>query len=103
MKLPWLPVLIFLAPGAASLNADSVAFRDGRKVEGTLLGTSARQIDFLTFEGKSIRVPIEEVASLTFSKSKPAQRRGRLSYSPQARSSVSAPSTQLTSIQLRPA
>jgi hypothetical protein len=61
---------ILIAALAAMLNADSVALRDGTKTDGTLLGANARQIDFLTSAGESIRVPIEDVASVTFSSSK---------------------------------
>jgi hypothetical protein len=71
----WFFALIFIAAGTAPLSADSVAFRNGKKTEGTLLGASARQIDFLTSEGESLRVLIDEVASVTFSspKANPAQ------------------------------
>ena len=44
--------------------------RNGKKTEGTLLGANSRQIDFLTSQGESIRLPIDDVASITFSSSK---------------------------------
>jgi hypothetical protein len=71
----WSFALFFIAASFARLSADSLALRDGKKTEGTLLGASARQIDFLTSGGESLRVSIEDVASVTFSapQSKPAQ------------------------------
>src|ERR1700757_3259890 len=67
--------LIFIATYTVLLSADTVAFRNGKKTEGTLVGANARQIDFLTSQGESLHVPIEDVASVTFStlKTKPAQ------------------------------
>jgi len=70
VRCQWFLVVLFIVTGIAPLGADSVAFRNGKKTEGTLLGANARQIDFLTSEGKSLRLPIEDVASLTFSSSK---------------------------------
>jgi len=67
MNHTWLLVLLFIAAGAVPLSADSVALRNGKKTNGSFLGASARQIDFLSSEGESLRVPIEDVASLTFS------------------------------------
>jgi hypothetical protein len=61
---------ILIATLSAMLSADSVALRNGRKTDGTLLGANSRQIDFLTSQGESIRVPIEDVASVTFSSPK---------------------------------
>lgn len=62
-----LPGWIVIAGTAALLHADSVALRNGKKTEGTFLGGNARQIDFLTTQGESLRVPVEDIASLTFS------------------------------------
>lgn len=75
MRRRWLLGLMFIVTGTAPLRADSIALRNGKKTEGTLLGANTRQIDFLTSEGESLRVPIEDVASVTFSslKTKPAQ------------------------------
>jgi len=75
MSRQWFVVLIFIVAGTASLSADSIAFRNGKKTEGTLLGANTRQIDFLTSQGESLSVPIEDVASVTFfsPKTKPAQ------------------------------
>ncbi len=67
MSYRWFFSFAVIAAGAAPLYADSVAYRNGQKTEGTFLGANSRQVDFLTFTGESLRVPIEEVASVTFS------------------------------------
>ncbi len=76
MKFPWLFVLTVIVTASGMLHADSVALRNGQKTEGTLVGANSRQIDFLTSTGESLRLPIDDVASLTFSSSKatPPQR-----------------------------
>jgi hypothetical protein len=81
---------ILTAALAVMLSADSVALRNGTKTEGTLLGANSRQIDFLTANGESIRVPIEGVASVTFSSSK---------ASPQARGAVVIPAGTLLRVR----
>jgi len=70
MRRQWLSFPLLIAALAGSLGADSVALRNGKKTDGTLLGANSRQIDFLTSGGESIRVPIEDVASVTFSSPK---------------------------------
>jgi hypothetical protein len=67
MRRSWLGFFVLIGAVAATLSADSVQLRNGKKAEGTLLGANARQIDFLTVAGESLRVPIEDVAVLTFS------------------------------------
>jgi hypothetical protein len=47
-------------------NADTLAMRDGKKIIGTFLGAAAGQIEFLTAAGKSVKLPVETVGSLTF-------------------------------------
>jgi hypothetical protein len=81
---------ILTAALAVMLSADSVALRNGTKTEGTLLGANSRQIDFLTANGESIRVPIEGMASVTFSSSK---------ASPQARGAVVIPAGTLLRVR----
>ena len=92
MRRPWFFVLIFITTGAVPLTADTVAFRNGKKTEGTLLGANTRQLDFLTSQGESLHVPIEDVASLTFStlKTKPA---------PEARAAVLIPAGTLLHVR----
>jgi hypothetical protein len=70
MTLRSLFILTVLAAATAPLHADSVAFRNGTRTEGTMVGANSRQIDFLTSQGESIRVPIEDVTSVTFSSPK---------------------------------
>jgi len=76
MRRRWLFLLTGMVGAATALLAVSVALRNGTKTEGTLVGANSRQIDFLTSTGESIRLPIDEVASVTFSSSKatPVQR-----------------------------
>jgi hypothetical protein len=52
-------------------QADTVVFRNGNKTEGTFLGANARQLDFLGSDGKTLKVSIEDVASLTFAAAPP--------------------------------
>lgn len=70
MRRRLLYIVAVVVGATASLYADSVALRNGRKTEGTLVGANSRQLDFLTSQGESIRLPIEEVASITFSSAK---------------------------------
>jgi hypothetical protein len=58
---------ILIAASVTLLRADSLTTRSGKKTQGTFLGGNARQIDFLTAEGKTLRVPVEDITSLTFS------------------------------------
>lgn len=55
-----------LATGAL-LSADTITLRNGKSVEGTFLGGNSRQIDLLTTGGQSLRLAIEDVASVSFS------------------------------------
>jgi hypothetical protein len=70
MRNPYFGFFVIIGAVAATLSADSIQLRNGKKSEGTLLGANARQIDFLTSAGESLRVPIEDVAVLTFSSPK---------------------------------
>jgi hypothetical protein len=81
---------IVIAALGGTLSADSVALRNGTKTDGTFLGANSRQIDFLKSNGESIRVPIEDVASVTFSSSK---------ASPQARGAVVIPAGTLLRVR----
>ena len=58
--------LMSLAAGAV-LCADTIGLRNGKSIEGTFLGGNTRQIDVLTSGGQSIRLAIEDFASVTFS------------------------------------
>jgi hypothetical protein len=63
LALPWL---------LSCLNADTLVLRDGTSVQGTFLGGSVRQIDFLTSAGKTLHESLADVTSLTFSPPPPA-------------------------------
>jgi hypothetical protein len=49
------------------VQADTLSMRDGKTLTGTFLGATARQIEFLPDSGKSVKVPIDSVTSVTFS------------------------------------
>jgi len=63
----FLSLLSFFAPGVAVLSADTLALRSGKTLNGTFLGASARQLDFLPASGQSVTIPIEDVKTLAFS------------------------------------
>jgi len=62
-----LRLISFIVLGAAVLSADTLALRSGETLNGTFLGASARQLDFLPVSGQSISIPIEHVKTLAFS------------------------------------
>lgn len=49
------------------LSADTLILRDGKKMDGTLLGATSRQLEFLPASGKTIKVPIDQVDAVEFS------------------------------------
>jgi hypothetical protein len=65
-------LIISLAPGVSWLNADTVRLRDGKGMEGTFVGGSARHVDFLTVSGQTMKIPIESLVSVSFSVSQAA-------------------------------
>jgi len=67
MKHVWFLTLISLLAGFSTLNADTVRTRDGKTIEGTFVGASARQVDLLTSSGQTLKLPIEGIASVNFS------------------------------------
>lgn len=62
----WIIVLSGLSVVLA-VSADTLVLRDGKNVSGTFLGGTVRQVEFLGPGGKTLKVPIDEVASLRFS------------------------------------
>ncbi len=58
---------LVLALAALPLHADVLALRDGKQIDGTFLGATARQIEFMPASGTSVKIPIDAVASLKFS------------------------------------
>ncbi len=50
-----------------ALHADTLTMRDGKQFNGTFLGASARQVEFLPSSGKSMKLPLDAVESVNFS------------------------------------
>jgi len=65
-------LLLALVSIASLLQADTIVLRDGRSIEGTFLGGTARQLEFMPASGKALAVPVEMVKSMTFSQPPPA-------------------------------
>ena len=63
---------LFIAGVASVLSADTLVLRNGKTLNGTFLGGSARQVDFMSGSGQAITVAIVDVKSLTFSTVQPA-------------------------------
>src|SRR5690242_6395010 len=55
-----------LAFAALSLNADTLLLRDGKEIDGTFVGATARQVEFLPDSGKTMKVSIDKIQSMTF-------------------------------------
>jgi len=49
------------------LQADTISLWNGKTVEGTFIGGTARQIEFLTAAGQTIKAPLTDVVSVEFS------------------------------------
>ena len=64
--------IFLIAAGAAVLTADNLVLRNGKTFNGTFLGGSPRQLDFLAASGQSVTVAITDVRSLTFSTVQPS-------------------------------
>ena len=47
--------------------ADTLVMQNGKEIDGTLLGASTRQVDFLPVAGKSMKVPLNTVVSIHIS------------------------------------
>jgi len=62
-RLVALAVLLF----AVAAHADTLVLREGKKLDGTLLGASSRQVDFMTADGKTQHIPITNIISIQFS------------------------------------
>jgi hypothetical protein len=48
-------------------QADTLVLRNGKKLDGTLLGASSRQVDFMTADGQTQHVPITNIVTISFS------------------------------------
>lgn len=60
-------MLSLLALTGLTLSADTIVLRNGKKITGTFLGGSTREVEFLSSSGPSLKLPVAEVLSLTFS------------------------------------
>jgi hypothetical protein len=81
--------LVILALAAATLpvRADTLILRSGKQVNGTLLGATARQVEFLPNSGEALKLPLESVQSINLSQlSTPAE-----SAPPKSRKTVRIP------------
>ncbi|MEO8594937.1 MAG: hypothetical protein ABI759_16575 [Candidatus Solibacter sp.] len=59
--------ILALALAALPVHADTLVMRDGKEINGTLLGATARQVEFLPDTGKAIKMPLDKVASIDLS------------------------------------
>ncbi len=57
---------------AGVAQADTLALRNGKKLDGILLGASSRQVDFMTPDGQKLQIPISSLMSINFSAPAPA-------------------------------
>lgn len=71
----YLFTIIPLVGATLCVKGDTLLLRDGKGIDGTLVGASARQINFLPTSGQTMTLPVSEVASVSFSapKTAPAQ------------------------------
>src|SRR3954471_10085296 len=68
MRYAWFQfVIIPLLIVSASLKADTVRLRDGKTLDGTFVGGSAKQLEFLTSSGQTVKMPIDRIMSVNFS------------------------------------
>lgn len=59
-----IPVLLAVLVPA---HADTLVLRGGQEITGTLLGATARQLEFLPASGKSMKVTLDKVEAVNFS------------------------------------
>jgi hypothetical protein len=85
-----LTALAALGFAAVPLFADTLLLRDGNKIDGTFVGATARQIEFLPSSGKTIKVSIDKIDSLTFS-TPPVAAAPKPAASPAAKKAVIIP------------
>jgi hypothetical protein len=91
MRHFWFQLMIIpLVTGIPWVKADTVRLRDGKALDGTFVGGSARQIDFLTASGQSLKLPIEGVLSVNFSAPPVAEPRSRDTTSTRAPATIPA-------------
>lgn len=52
---------------ASAGRGDTLLLRDGKEIDGTFVGATARQVEFLPASGKTLKISIDRVESLRFS------------------------------------
>jgi hypothetical protein len=60
-------VVVALSLGLSWASADTLALRNGKTIEGTFVGGSARQVEFLPASGQAMKVSVADVDSLRIS------------------------------------
>src|SRR5258708_21356922 len=82
-----LATTVLLGAQTAAL-ADTVTLRSGQKVDGTFLGGTARQVEFQDNKGKTLTLPVGEIAGMIFTAPppppRPPQAAGRAIHVPPA-------------------
>jgi hypothetical protein len=51
----------------AAAQADTLYFKNGKTLQGTVVGSTARQVDFLTESGNVEHIPVTEIDKITYS------------------------------------
>src|SRR5689334_6423211 len=60
-------VVVALSVGLSPVCADTLALTNGKVIEGTYVGGTARHVEFLPASGQAMKVPVEDVLSLNVS------------------------------------
>jgi hypothetical protein len=60
-------VVVAFVLGHSSVRADTLTLRNGKTIEGTYVGGTARHVEFLPASGQAMKVPVGDVASLNVS------------------------------------
>ena len=68
-KTSWCAALSAVLLGTAALGADTLGFRDGRRVEGEVLGMNAGTVEFRERRGRLLRVDRDDVRAIEFEES----------------------------------
>lgn len=60
-------IILPLAVTVPQLVGDSIELRNGKNLEGTFIGGSARQVEFLPASGATMKIPLTDVVAIHFS------------------------------------
>src|SRR6478752_5601057 len=63
----FLASIVAVTAGSLTLCADEIVLRDGRRLDGTFIGGTARLVEFLPSSGKTMKLNLEDVVALNFS------------------------------------